>query len=102
MLSQLLYNQPDLRPPVLRALKIVVESNAKPTDVNIADGEDPHIGELLSEEEVAKNATFLQSQSESWFAVLFNVFGSVGRDQQGMVGDVINTWASIADEKVNY
>lgn len=102
MLSQLLYNQPDLRPPVLRAMKIVVESNAKPTEVSKTDGESSHIGIFLSEEEVAKNAAFLQSQSESWFAVLFNVFGSVGRDQQGMVGDVINTWASIADEKVKY
>ena len=89
MLSQLLYVQPELRPPVLKALKTVVESNIK------NDGEG-----TLTDEDIAQNTAFLRTQAESWFAVLFNVFGRVGRDQQGMVGDVIATWASIADEKV--
>ena len=102
MLSQLLYSQPDLRPPVLRALKILVESNARFTPSMDNETEDERLqnDEPISEEQVEKNKTFLRSQSESWFAVLFNVFGRVGRDQQGMVGDVIATWASIADEKV--
>lgn len=91
MLSQLLYNQPDLRPPVLRALKVLVESNTKAS----GDDSDP-----LSEDEIAKNLAYMRSQAESWFAVLFNVFGSVGRDSQGMVGEVISAWAEISDEKV--
>lgn len=91
MLSQLLYNQPDLRPPVLRALKVLVESNTK------ASGND---SDPLGEDEIAKNLAYMRSQAESWFAVLFNVFGSVGRDSQGMVGEVVSAWAEISDEKV--
>ena len=85
LLSQLLYNQPELRPPVLKALEAVVNSNAKKQD----DDE-------RTDEEIQQNVAFLQSQAESWFAVLFNVFGSVGREKQGMVGNVISSWASIA------
>lgn len=33
--------------------------------------------------------------------MLFNVFGSVGRDARGMVGDVISAWASIAGDQVS-
>ncbi|KAH8119547.1 NUC173-domain-containing protein [Phellopilus nigrolimitatus] len=95
MLSQLLYSQPELRPPVLRALKVVVDSNAKGESTTNTDTEP----DALSENEIAQNRVFLRAQSESWFAVLFNLFGSVGRDGQGIVGEVISTWASIANEK---
>ena len=102
MLSQLLYSQPDLRPPVLRALKILVESNAKATLPMDDENEDEGLqsDERISEEQVERNRTFLRSQSESWFAVLFNVFGSVGRESQSMVGEVISAWASVSGEKV--
>jgi ribosomal RNA-processing protein 12 len=93
-LSQLLYNQPELRPPVLKALKTLVESNAKESQSGLKD--------QLPKEEVEKNRKFLQTQAESWFAVLFNVFGSVGRENQGMVGDVISSWASVAGREVCY
>ncbi|KAL5506993.1 RRP12 [Sanghuangporus vaninii] len=92
MLSQLLYNQPELRPPVLKALRVVVESN-----ISEPDGNDDN--EALPADEAAKNLKFLRSQAESWFAVLFNVFGTVGRNEQAMVGDVITAWASIADNR---
>ena len=95
MLSQLLYNQPELRPPVLKALRVIVEGNTQPSE----EADDP---EAVSDEEAAQNLAFLRSQAESWFAVLFNVFGTVGRNEQGMVGDVISTWAAIADEKVAF
>ncbi|KAI0332309.1 NUC173-domain-containing protein [Cubamyces sp. BRFM 1775] len=102
LLSQLLYNQPDLRPAVLRALKIMVDSN-----VALGSGEPEKIAKLpetvradaISEEEAQANIEFLRTQAESWLAVLFNVFGSVGRDNQGMVGDVISAWIAIADPK---
>ncbi|KAI5117784.1 hypothetical protein M0805_000427 [Coniferiporia weirii] len=94
MLSQLLYSQSELRPPVLRALKVVVESNAK-----VAEGASDDDPDALSADEIAQNCAFLRTQAESWFAVLFNMFGSIGRDAQGMVGEVISAWAAIADEK---
>ncbi|KAI0630149.1 NUC173-domain-containing protein [Trametes polyzona] len=102
LLSQLLYGQPALRPPVLRALKIMVDSN-----VALASGDPDKIAKLpetvradaISEEEAQANVAFLRTQAESWLAVLFNVFGSVGRDNQGMVGDVVSAWIAIADPK---
>lgn len=89
LLSQLLYTQPELRPAVLRALKVLVESSVN-----------PDLTSPLSSKEAEVNVAFLRTQAESWLAVLFNVFGSVGRDGRGMVGDVISAWASVAGEEV--
>jgi ribosomal RNA-processing protein 12 len=60
----------------------------------------PSLTDAISPESVAANVTFLRTQAESWLAVFFNVFGSVGRDGRGMVGDVISAWAAIAGEQV--
>lgn len=54
----------------------------------------------LTPQKAAANVAFLRTQVESWLAVLFNVFGSIGRDSRGMVGDVITAWASIGEEQV--
>ncbi|KAF9812553.1 hypothetical protein IEO21_06143 [Rhodonia placenta] len=99
LISQLLYNQTELRPAVLRALKVMVDSN-----VALASGETAKLPEIvragaITAEEAAGNVEFLRSQAESWLAVLFNVFSSVGRDSQGMVGDVVSAWAAIAGEQ---
>lgn len=104
LLSELLYNQPDLRTPVLRALRVMVESN-----VAFASGDSERLAKLpeaaradpISQEAAAENVAFLKTQCESWLAVLFNVFTSAGRNGQGIVGDVISAWASISDEKVS-
>jgi ribosomal RNA-processing protein 12 len=103
MLSQILYTQVDLRSFVLRALGVLVDSN-----VAIAS-QDPSLLEKLPsvvrmdnipQDQAAKNVDFLRNQAESWLMVLFNVFGSVGREAQGMVGEVITTWLGIAGETV--
>jgi ribosomal RNA-processing protein 12 len=57
--------------------------------------------EVPSPEEFATNLAFLKTQTESWLAVLFNVFGSVTPESRAVVADVIKTWASIADEPVS-
>ncbi|PIL36261.1 hypothetical protein GSI_01923 [Ganoderma sinense ZZ0214-1] len=100
LLSQLLYNQPELRPAVLRALRIMVDSN-----VTLASEDLEKIAKLpesvrmdpISTAEARANIDFIRSQAESWLAVLFNVFGSVGRDNQHIVGEVISSWIAIAD-----
>lgn len=102
LLSQLLYGQSELRPAVLRALRMLVESN-----IAIAAGELDKLPEsvradVISTEDAENNVKFLRGQAESWLAVLFNVFSSVGRDSQGMVGDVISVWAGIASEQVSH
>jgi ribosomal RNA-processing protein 12 len=103
MLSQILYTQVELRSFVLRALKVLVNSNVAfasqdpllldkiPLSVR-ADG--------ISQKQATKNVDFLRNQGESWLAVLFNVFGSVNREDRGMVGEVIAAWMSIAGDSV--
>lgn len=101
MLSQILYTQVELRSFVLRALSVLVDSNVAVTS------QDPSLLEKLpsavrvnsiSQDQAMKNVDFLRNQAESWLAVLFNVFGSIGREAQGMVGEVITTWLGIAGE----
>ena len=103
MLSQILYTQVELRSFVLRALIILVDSN-----VAVASQDPSLLGKLpsavlmnsISQDQAARNVDFLRNQAESWLAVLFNVFGSIGREAQGMVGEVITTWLGIAGETV--
>jgi len=56
--------------------------------------------DCISQDQAAKNVDFLRNQAESWLAVLFNIFGSIGRESQGMVGEVITIWLGIAGETV--
>ncbi|KAI6040319.1 armadillo-type protein [Pisolithus marmoratus] len=98
ILSQILYNQPELRLPVLKGLKVLVESNLAVVSEDHSDTkESSKYSTPITREEAAENVAFLKSQVESWFAVLFNVFSSVASDTRGVVGDVISVWANIAE-----
>ena len=97
LLSQLLYGQPDLRPAVLKGLKVLVESNVAAATPN--EGHQP-VPDAPSVDEATLNIAVLRAQAESWLAVFFNVYGTVGRDSRGLIGDVITVWASIAGEQV--
>jgi ribosomal RNA-processing protein 12 len=100
ILSQLLYSQPELRPSVLKALKIIVDSNVALASPEESETMPSQYASGITREDAAQNVAFLRSQAESWLSVLFNVFGSVGRDGRGMVGDVISAWAAIAGTEV--
>lgn len=65
------------------------------------DEEVAALSKTLSQEDAQENLAYLRTQVESWLAVLFNVYGSVNRDSRALIGDVINSWASIADDKVS-
>lgn len=56
--------------------------------------------EHISRTAARENVSFLKTQADSWLAVLFNVFGVVGREDRGKVGDVIGVWAGIAKPEV--
>ncbi|KAK2464281.1 hypothetical protein APHAL10511_003738 [Amanita phalloides] len=98
LISELLYTQTELRPAVLKALKVMVESNvalATPNNRN-----DNLVSKnKISVEEANANIAFLRTQSESWLAVLGNVFSNVNKDSRGMIGDVISVWASITGQR---
>ncbi|KDQ57624.1 hypothetical protein JAAARDRAFT_35316 [Jaapia argillacea MUCL 33604] len=102
LLSQVVYTQSELRPPVLKALKVIVDSNvalASPGDAE-ANAKLPAAARVdaISEDAARQNVAFLRNQAESWLPVLFNLFGSAERDEKGAVGDVISAWAALAGE----
>ncbi|KAF8650444.1 hypothetical protein AX16_005247 [Volvariella volvacea WC 439] len=94
VLSQLLYSQPNLRPAVLKALKLLVDSNAA-----LAAKPVPSDDDYITSSEAAANIDFLRTQAESWLAILFNVFSTVGNDNRAVVGNVIAAWISIAGDQ---
>ncbi|KAF6760152.1 ribosomal RNA-processing protein 12 [Ephemerocybe angulata] len=95
LLSQVLYSQAELRPAILRALKVIVDSTKA-----IAEGDfEKCPTTTITVEDARVNLDFLRTQGESWLAVLFNVFGSVDKNARGMVGDVITSWASVCGEQ---
>ena len=69
--------------------------------VSTAIAEDIAPSEGLTQQEAHENLEFLRTQTESWLAVLFNVYGSVARDFRGMIGEVITSWVAIAREQVH-
>ncbi|KAH0827850.1 hypothetical protein J3R83DRAFT_3476 [Lanmaoa asiatica] len=100
LLSQLLYTQPELRLSVLKGLKSLVESSLAESQADPENSaETSVVGSSITREEAIQNVAFLKTQVESWFAVFFNVFGSVERESRGFVGDVIGVWANIADPR---
>ncbi|KAH7888705.1 armadillo-type protein [Phlebopus sp. FC_14] len=96
LLSQLLYSQPDLRPPVLKGLRVLVESSLAVMEGDTETTKKSAASGFITREEAAQNVAFLKTRIDSWFAVFFNVFGSVDRDSRGLIGDVINVWADLA------
>ena len=56
--------------------------------------------ERISRSAAQENVAFLKTQADSWLAVLFNVFGTVQRDDRGKIGDVVRVWAGIAKPEV--
>jgi len=72
------------------------------SNVNLAVSTDGSVtsSDTITDAEARSNIAYLRTQAESWLVVLFNIFGSVTRDGQAMVGDVIKSWASIAGEDV--
>jgi len=87
-LTKGMYANPTLRPPILRALKNVVESK---TQVQNQGKENES-----EKEESKKNLSYLRGHAKNWLAVLFNVFASVERGERAQVGEVIGVWAGVA------
>lgn len=83
---------------MFRGLKSLVESNLAVSQAGLeGSSESSREGGSITREEATQNIIFLKAQVESWFAIFFNVFGSVERESRGIVGDVISVWAGIAD-----
>ncbi|KZV94990.1 hypothetical protein EXIGLDRAFT_611092 [Exidia glandulosa HHB12029] len=100
LLANLLQSQAALHPPVLNALRLIAEVN-----LAAASGESsPTIDKArltfeLPQAEAEQNVAYLRTQAGNWLATLFNVFGSVGKDSKGMVGNAIGAWTALAGEQ---
>ena len=95
-LTKEIYANPTLRPPILRALRNVVESQTqKQGEENEPENENENENE---NEERTSNLRYLRGQAKNWLAVLFNVFASVERGERAQVGEVIGIWAGVAGE----
>ena len=82
-----MYGNPTLRPPILRALRNVIES--KTQDQN--QGEENE-GE---KQESKENLRYLRGQAKNWLAVFF---ASIEHGECAQVGEVIGVWAGVAGE----
>ena len=79
----------------------MVDSNVALASEDNENGKLPRI-ENISRTAAQENVSFLRTQADSWLAVLFNVFGTVDREDRGKIGDVIRVWAGIAKQEVQF
>ncbi|KAK0705026.1 NUC173 domain-containing protein [Lasiosphaeris hirsuta] len=94
MLSNLLYEQIDLRLDVCRALKAVVESNQAITDT--PEDDDLVLQGRVTKEGAKKNLEYLGNNfAADFLAVLFNVYSTTLPQKRGPVLQTINAFLSI-------
>lgn len=115
LLSNLLYSTVELRPAILKGMRLLVDSAVAAAAVPKSDNTprrtsksgsaivslSPLASDPNEMAQAAKNIQFLKSQGESWLAVYFNLYGSLnnaGKDSntRNLVGEVIAVWASIS------
>lgn len=98
LITNLLYTQPLLLPPLLRGLTQLVSSTERLR--NSATESAELLKQFGVDQESAKaNLQVLKGLAKDMVSVLLNVFSKMPREQRGMVGDVIGAWVGIMTEK---
>lgn len=98
LITNLLYTQPLLLPPLLRSLSLLV-STTKQLMSSATEPEQLRKQFGIDQETAKVNLAKLKSLGKDMVSVLLNVFSKMPREQRGMVGDVIGAWVGIMDEK---
>ena len=100
ILSNVVYSQAHLRPPIFRGLQLLVERNkslsasATASEASIeAFGIDAAAGK--------SNIQLLSGLAPNLLAVMFNVFSKAGKQGRGFVLDAISAYLSILTVKVS-
>lgn len=93
MLTNLLYEQIDLRLDICRALKTVVESNQ--TIATVSEEEDMVFMSRLTKEAAQKNLEYLGTFAANFLAILFNIYTTTLPQKRGPVLQTINAYLSI-------
>ncbi|KAI1269476.1 NUC173-domain-containing protein [Xylariaceae sp. FL1019] len=97
MLANLLYKQVDLRLPVCRALKTLVESNQAITASE--DGENLLAHSRVTKADAEENLAYLGGFAGNILAVLFNVYSQTLPQSRGPILQTINAYLSITPEE---
>ena len=94
LLTNLLYTQPTLLSPLVRALSTLLSSTQRlassaspPEELRKQFGFEQTIAE--------DNLAYLKTLAKDLISVLLNVFSKLPREQRGPVGNVIGPWAGI-------
>lgn len=98
LITNLLYTQPLLLPPLLRALTQLVTSTER-LRASTTDSSELLKQFGVDQESAEANIVTLKGLAKDMVSVLLNVFSKMPREQRGMVGDVIAAWVGIMTEK---
>ncbi|GAB7350223.1 hypothetical protein MBLNU459_g0876t4 [Dothideomycetes sp. NU459] len=97
MTSNLLYQQPQLRKDLCKALQNLVESNQALLSM---DGEEDLVAQgMVTRADAEKNIAHLASLASNLLAVLFNVYSETLPQYRGVILQCINAYLSIAPEQ---
>ncbi|KAK5112023.1 hypothetical protein LTR62_004557 [Meristemomyces frigidus] len=97
MLSNLLYQQPQLRTEICKALQNLVETNKAIAELE-GDDEDIVRQGRVTKEDAAKNIQYLSGFASNLLAVLFNVYSQTLPHNRGNLLQCINAYLSITPE----
>ncbi|MCJ1311635.1 hypothetical protein MMC25_005308 [Agyrium rufum] len=98
LLSNLLYQQPELRPEICKALQILVESNKDLLAAEDPD-ESPFLYSRLTKADAQNNIDHLTGLAGNLLAVLFNVYSQTLPHFRAYILQCINAYLSITPEK---
>lgn len=99
MLANLLYQQPDLRLDVCRALKTLIVSNQAIAEIDDSEEEDLVLQSRITRETARKNLSLLGGYAGNMLAVLFNVYTQTLPQSRGPILQTINVFLSITPPK---
>lgn len=98
LLSNVLYQQTDLRVDVCRALQNLVESNQAVLESDL-DAEQLQVEHRITRDDAQANINHLASLANNLLAVLFNVYSQTLPQSRAYILQCINAYLSVAPEK---
>jgi ribosomal RNA-processing protein 12 len=98
MVSNILYQQVELRPDVCRALQALVDSNK--AILALESHDDLVLQRRVSKADAESNINHLASFTRNLLAVLFNVYSQTLPQYRGFILKCINAYLSITPKEV--
>ena len=99
LLSNLLYQQTELRVDICKALQLLVETNKDLMNSGSSEAS-PFVLARISKADAKRNIDYLASLAENLLAVLFNVYSQTLPQFRGYILQCINAYLSITGERV--